>query len=278
MSIDNLPTETPLEASNYFSENLYPVVLKLANANFDAKVLKNARITMSDGTLSPQYSKLERHLKKFGGDGQYCFTDGENNGEKLQKSVVAGFRVCCWTPGRILVEKSIVFRDYWYLNLTIASNSQKEALTLSGGRSRTKVVDLNVNDSASLAKLIESHDVVVSFVPASMHPMVANLCVEYRKDMVTASYTSSTMKALNSRFLCIYIRAKTNGVTILNEIGLDPGIDHLVSMELFDHVKSNGGEINSYVSWCGGLPAPEASNVPLGYKFSWSPKDIQRFI
>lgn len=69
-------------------------------------------------------------------------------------------------------------------------------------------------------------------------------------------------------------RAKHAGISIVNEIGLDPGIDHLTAMEMFDNVKAKGGVITSFVSWCGGLPAPEVSNNPLGYKFSWSPKGV----
>jgi alpha-aminoadipic semialdehyde synthase len=60
----------------------------------------------------------------------------------------------------------------------------------------------------------------------------------------------------------------------MNEIGLDPGIDHLSAMKIIDEIKNNGGRIKSFVSWCGGLPAPEVSDVPLGYKFSWSPRGV----
>ena len=70
------------------------------------------------------------------------------------------------------------------------------------------------------------------------------------------------------------ISAKNSNLVFLNEVGLDPGIDHLTAMKLFDHVKKSGGSITSFISWCGGLPAPEASGNPLGYKFSWSPKGV----
>jgi alpha-aminoadipic semialdehyde synthase len=64
------------------------------------------------------------------------------------------------------------------------------------------------------------------------------------------------------------------GVTIMNEVGLDPGIDHLLAMESFDEIHSHGGKVESFVSYCGGLPAPECSDNPLRYKFSWSPKAV----
>lgn len=85
--------------------------------------------------------------------------------------------------------------------------------------------------------------------------------------MVTASYVSPQMEQLAAR-------ASAAGISIVNEMGLDPGIDHLLAMELIDSVKAAGGHIESFVSWCGGLPAPECSNNPLGYKFSWSPKGV----
>lgn len=67
-------------------------------------------------------------------------------------------------------------------------------------------------------------------------------------------------------------RAQEAGVTVLNEVGLDPGIDHLLAIECFDDVRQAGGKVESFVSWCGGLPAPECSSNPLRYKFSWSPR------
>ena len=72
----------------------------------------------------------------------------------------------------------------------------------------------------------------------------------------------------------VFDSAVAAGVTILNEIGLDPGIDHLSAMKIIDEVKHEGGKILSFSSVCGGLPAPEASDNPLGYKFSWSPRGV----
>lgn len=98
-----------------------------------------------------------------------------------------------------------------------------------------------------------------------MHPYVAESCIENKKHMVTASYVSPSLSELDSK-------ASNAGITILNELGLDPGIDHLAAMQVFEQVKAEGGKIISFVSWCGGLPAPENSGNPFGYKFSWSPK------
>lgn len=108
-------------------------------------------------------------------------------------------------------------------------------------------------------------DVVVSILPANLHPIVAKACINEGVHMVTASYMSTEVKDLH--------QAATNaGVTILNEVGLDPGIDHLLALECIQEVKQAGGKVTSFESFCGGLPAPEFSDNPLRYKFSWSPR------
>merc|ERR1712029_1324953 len=90
-------------------------------------------------------------------------------------------------------------------------------------------------------------------------------CIANKTDMVTASYCTEQMQALDKS-------AKEAGITVVNEVGVDPGIDHFLAMECFDDAHMGGGKVESFVSFCGGLPAPEASDNPLGYKFSWSPR------
>ena len=118
-----------------------------------------------------------------------------------------------------------------------------------------------------LEPLVLQHDCTVSLLPASLHPMVATICVRSRRPMVTASYISPAMKALDGA-------AKAAGVTLLNEVGLDPGIDHMSAMAVIHGVRKGGGEVVSFRSYCGGLPAPDADDNPLRYKFSWSPAGV----
>ena len=106
-----------------------------------------------------------------------------------------------------------------------------------------------------------------SLLPAKYHPLIGQVCIDHKKDMVTASYISPAMAALHSS-------AETAEVRLLNEIGLDPGLDHMTAMAIIDDVHAQNGRILSFVSYCGGLPAPEDSTNPLGYKFSWSPKGV----
>jgi len=128
------------------------------------------------------------------------------------------------------------------------------------------VIDVAKN-SDFLDKLIEKSDIVISLLPHELHRMIAQKCIRLKKNMVTAGYSTPELKQLNEA-------AIESGVTILNEVGLDPGIDHLLAMECIDRIVSKGGRIISYVSYCGGLPAPENADNPLKYKFSWSPKAV----
>lgn len=114
---------------------------------------------------------------------------------------------------------------------------------------------------------IQKADVVVSMLPAFMHMPIANACVKFKKHLVTASYVSAEMQQLHTA-------AIENNIILLNEMGLDPGIDHMSAMKIIDEIKSKGGVIESFKSFCGGLIAPESNNNPWGYKFSWNPRNV----
>lgn len=118
-----------------------------------------------------------------------------------------------------------------------------------------------------LGDLVKQADVVVSLLPYALHPEIAKECIKQKTNMVTASYLSPGMKELHDA-------AVDAGITVVNEVGLDPGIDHLLALECFDEVQQGGGKVDSFVSFCGGLPAPEFSDNPLRYKFSWSPRGV----
>ncbi|MEW5760677.1 MAG: saccharopine dehydrogenase C-terminal domain-containing protein [Candidatus Thermoplasmatota archaeon] len=122
-------------------------------------------------------------------------------------------------------------------------------------------------DAPDLDGLVLNSDLVVSLLPYTYHVQVANLCIKHRKHMITTSYVSADMQALDKK-------AKDADIIILNEIGLDPGIDHMSAMKIIHKVQNEGGDIISFSSYCGALPAPEASTNPFGYKFSWSPRGV----
>jgi len=146
----------------------------------------------------------------------------------------------------------------------VASRTVSKAVKLIDNHPRGTASELNLKNEELLKGKISTADLVVSLVPYSFHPTVAKYCVELKKQMVTTSYVSDAMKKLDDE-------AKKAGILILNEVGLDPGIDHMEAMRIIHDVEENGGQILSFTSYCGGLPAPEANTNPYGYKFSWSP-------
>lgn len=149
----------------------------------------------------------------------------------------------------------------------VASRTVSKAVKLIDNHPRGTASELNLKDEEGLKEKIAQADVVISMVPYSFHPKVAKYCIDYKKNMVTTSYVSEVMKNLDAE-------AKKAGILILNEVGLDPGIDHMEAMRIIHEVEENEGEIQSFISYCGGLPAPEANTNPFGYKFSWSPMGV----
>ncbi|MEA3475898.1 MAG: saccharopine dehydrogenase C-terminal domain-containing protein [Candidatus Cloacimonadota bacterium] len=153
------------------------------------------------------------------------------------------------------------------LLLTVASRTVSKAEKLVGDHPRGKAISLNVKDDKKLEELVSENDLAVSLLPYTYHVKIAKLCIKHKKNMVTTSYVSDAMKELDSE-------AKSAGIILLNETGVDPGIDHMSAMKVINNVKNNGGGIKSFKSYCGGLPAPEANTNPWGYKFSWSPRGV----
>jgi saccharopine dehydrogenase-like NADP-dependent oxidoreductase len=151
--------------------------------------------------------------------------------------------------------------------VVMASRTVEKAERMLAGHPHGKAFALDLQDEAKLSPFIKDCDLAVSLVPYAFHPVVAKLCLGHGKPMVTTSYVSAAMQELDGA-------AKQAGVTILNEIGVDPGIDHMSAMRIIDDVRGRGGRIVSFKSYCGGLPAPEANDNPFGYKFSWAPRGV----
>ncbi|MEO0077946.1 MAG: saccharopine dehydrogenase C-terminal domain-containing protein, partial [candidate division WOR-3 bacterium] len=152
--------------------------------------------------------------------------------------------------------------EVWVGTRTVA-----KAEELVGRHPRGKAIPLLVDDEAVLDRFVAQTDIVVSLLPYTYHVKVAGLCLKHRRPLVTTSYVSDAMRRLDQE-------ARAAGVLLLNEIGLDPGIDHMSAMRVIHLVQQAGGRVTSFMSYCGGLPAPEANDNPLGYKFSWSPKGV----
>ena len=136
-----------------------------------------------------------------------------------------------------------------------------------GNHNNGKAIFFNVTDKKQRESEIENADIVISMLPASLHITVAKDCVRLGKNLVTASYVSPEIAELDEA-------AKQAGILLLNEIGLDPGIDHMSAMQVIDEIKENGGELTSFKSFCGGLVHPDYDNNPWNYKFTWNPRNV----
>lgn len=151
--------------------------------------------------------------------------------------------------------------------LTVADYLKENAQSALADRKGGKAIEFDVNSGEELELLVKNHDLVVSLLPYNYHPKVARCAIKYGKNMLTASYVSPEMKSLDQE-------ARNAGIIILNELGLDPGIDHMSAMKIIDEVHKKGNKIDEFYSYCGALSAPEYSDNPLKYKFTWSPRGV----
>jgi saccharopine dehydrogenase-like NADP-dependent oxidoreductase len=153
------------------------------------------------------------------------------------------------------------------LFLTIGDISTDNAKNLINNHKNAKAIVLDVFDKDQREENIQKSDLVISMLPARFHLDVAKDCITFGKHMVTASYISDEMKALDSL-------AKEKGLVFMNEIGLDPGIDHMSAMQVIDSIKDAGGKMLLFESFCGGIVAPESDNNLWNYKFTWNPRNV----
>jgi saccharopine dehydrogenase (NADP+, L-glutamate forming) len=153
------------------------------------------------------------------------------------------------------------------LSVTVASRTVSKAEKLVEGYDNGQARELLVDNQELLEEVIREHDIVVSLLPWIHHLKVASLCLKHDRNMATTSYVSEDMKKLDEA-----VRGK--GLLFLNEIGVDPGIDHMSAMKIIDDVTEAGGKVIHFYSVTGGLPAPEDNDNPFGYKFSWSPRGV----
>ncbi len=152
-------------------------------------------------------------------------------------------------------------------HLTVASLPGSGARKLVDSHPNARVLPLDVNDRDALREQVAAADVAVSLLPAPFHPLVARACIDSGVHLVTTSYVSPEMRALDAE-------ARDKDVLLLNEMGVDPGIDHMSAMKVIHGEQEKGSKLVGFSSWCGGLPAPEANDNPFGYKVSWSPRAV----
>jgi saccharopine dehydrogenase-like NADP-dependent oxidoreductase len=157
--------------------------------------------------------------------------------------------------------------DNIFVTIATPGWTRANAESMIQGFANAAIEDWTVDDSDKLGKMVAAHDVAVSLLPYVYHLKVAGTCLAHGKHMVTTSYVKPEMKALDAE-------AKAKGILLLNEIGLDPGIDHMSAQKIIDQIHAEGGMVDEFFSVCGALPAPEAADNPFRYRFSWSPKGV----
>lgn len=153
------------------------------------------------------------------------------------------------------------------LHITIADIAVDLAAVKTKGHHRATPIALDVFNVEERNKHISEADIVISMLPAHLHYEVAKDCIKHKKDMVTASYANPAMLALDEE-------VKKHGLIFMNEIGLDPGVDHMSAMKVINEIRDKGGKMVLFESFCGGLVAPESDNNLWNYKFTWNPRNV----
>jgi saccharopine dehydrogenase-like NADP-dependent oxidoreductase len=164
---------------------------------------------------------------------------------------------------RYLLERSD--EQQWHLRI-VDQNLEMVKRKIDGHPNAT-ALNFNALDPKERRPEIEKADLVISMLPARFHPEVAHDCIDFRKHLITPSYISPEMKALDEK-------AKEHHLIFMNEIGVDPGIDHMSAMKIIHEIQEGGGKLTAFRSFCGGLIAPESDNNPWNYKFTWNPRNV----
>lgn len=260
-SIDNLPAQLPIEATEYFGDMLFPYIEEmlvsegsepLEKQNY-SPVVRGAVIA-SNGSLTPKYQYIQK-LRESREQAQSLKMSGEKRVLLLGSGYVSG---------PVL---EYLTRDS-NIGITVVSVMKEQLEQLTKKYRNVTPVHMDVlKHEEKLSSLVKNHDLVISLLPYSAHPFVAKKCIDNKVNLVTASYLTPAMKELQES-------VEAAGITVVSEMGLDPGLDHMLAMECIDKAKEVGATVISYTSFCGGLPAPEHSDNPLRYKFSWSPQGV----
>ncbi len=181
----------------------------------------------------------------------------------MQNILILGAGLSASTCIRYLLDHSR--EQQW--EITLGDINEELARQKIGGHPNGKAIEFDVFNDSQRDHLISRADIVISMLPPRMHVVVAESCVKNKKHLVTASYVSREIRNLDRE-------AGDKGILFLNEIGVDPGIDHMSAMKILDRIRSGGGKVDVFESNTGGLVAPSFDNNPWGYKFTWNPRNV----
>jgi saccharopine dehydrogenase-like NADP-dependent oxidoreductase len=182
---------------------------------------------------------------------------------RMKKILVIGAGLSSSSLIRYLLQHAA--SEKW--QVTVADQSPELAKKKIKRSKNAVAVGFSIENKLQREQLIKEHDLVISLLPPSLHITAAKDCIKFGKHLLTASYISPAMQELDKA-------AQKAGVLLLNEMGLDPGIDHMSAMQLMQEIRKKGGQITSFKSFCGGLVAPEFDTNPWNYKFTWNPRNV----
>ncbi len=181
----------------------------------------------------------------------------------MQTILILGAGLSASTCIQYLLEHS--GKEQW--KILLGDVNEDLARKKIAGHPNGKAIRFDVTDEAERDRVIRGTDIVISMLPSRLHPLIAGSCLKNRTHLVTASYVSEEIREMDRE-------ARAKGVLLLNEIGVDPGIDHMSAMQILDAVRSEGGKVDVFESSTGGLVAPGSDNNPWKYKFTWNPRNV----
>ncbi|KAG6909409.1 hypothetical protein DXG01_000710 [Tephrocybe rancida] len=280
MSVDILPASLPLDASYHFSRELFPYVESLVR-EYQTGATDTFSKALDRATIAEGGRLVEKHKGLMGAVASFYKTGKVSTEPPVLYSKESLPKPPVRVEGRTLRKKKILMLGSGMVagpaveliakrqdvQLVVAGNALLELEKLASEHLNIQYRVIDMQDQKVIASLIEESDIVISLLPASFHVDVAQQCIRSAKHLITASYISEEMQSLHTT-------AFNRDVLLLNEIGLDPGIDHCSALELIDTLKAQKEEIRSFISFCGGLPAPDVEHTPFRYKFSWNPRGV----
>ncbi len=164
---------------------------------------------------------------------------------------------------RYLVNESE--KENW--KVTVADRDVSLVKEKLNNHAHTKAIEFDIHNEKQAEEEVAKADIVISMLPWRFHILVVKHCIKHKKNIITPSYVSDDIKALDKEI-------REAGIMVMNELGVDPGIDHMSAMKLIDEIRENGGEVVHFESFTGGLVAPESDNNPWNYKFTWNPRNV----
>jgi saccharopine dehydrogenase-like NADP-dependent oxidoreductase len=166
-----------------------------------------------------------------------------------------------------MIEYLLEHSEKYDWQIQLGDIDEEIAIRKIGNHPRAKAFRLDIQETEKIPALIKGMDIVVSMLPARFHDLITAECLKQGIHMATASYVSPYLKSIEEE-------VKEKGLTFLNELGVDPGIDHMSAMQIIDRIHNRGGEVTAFFSFTGGLVAPESDDNPMNYKFTWNPRNV----